>query len=130
MASDDDWWTKTTSPDGAYVWLVDAQEVKMSHWIVGGALERTEPKERLFRAPHGWSFETRTWEPGGVLVLEGRRYPGRLPGITVRIDLASRTGVIEAPEAPEAPGVPLAPAGARSLDEIERWLEAFPAFDD
>ena len=126
MASDDGWWTKTTSPDGAHVWLVDAEEVKMSHWILGGVLARTDPKEKLFRAPSGWSFETRTWEGSGVLLLEGRRYPGRLPGITLRIDLAARTGVIEAPH---APGVPLAPPDARPLDEIERWLDAFPSGD-
>src|SRR6185312_3066038 len=91
----DGYWTRTTSPDGAYVWVVDAGEVKMSHWIMGGQLWRRVPPAKLLAAPSGWSFEGRTWVSTHELKLTGRRYPGRLPGVTLTIDAVAERGVIE-----------------------------------
>ena len=125
----DGFWTRTTSPDGRHVWIVNADEVKMSHWIMGGALWRREPREKIFVAPYPWSFEGRTWVSNGELALTGRCYPGRLPGIKLTLELERREGTIlvESPAAWVKPGeVPVAPAGPRPLEEIVRWLDAFP----
>jgi len=134
----DDYWTRSTSPDRLHVWIVSAYDVKMSHWILGGALYRRDPEAKLFAAPAGWSFDTRTWLSTDALKLEGRRYPGRLPGITLTIDLRSATGTIVSDDLAalqrsgsftglSASEVPGAPRGSLPFDAIVRWLEAFPA---
>jgi hypothetical protein len=133
----DGYGTRTTSPDGAHFWLVNADEVKMSHWIMGGSLWRRGPAAKLFEAPYGWSFDVRTWLSNDVLRLQGRCYPGRLPGITLTIDLPAARGTIEAEDlvAEQARGsyagvklseVPSPPRDPQPFEDIVRWLEAFP----
>jgi hypothetical protein len=62
---------------------------------MSGALWRRNPDEKLFEAPHAWSFENRTWVSNDTLALGGRRYPGRLPGITLTLDVRGGWGTIE-----------------------------------
>jgi hypothetical protein len=133
----DGYWTRATSPNGVHFWFVNADEVKMSHWIMGGSLWRREPPLKLFEAPYGWSFEGRTWLSDVVLKLDGRCYPGRLPGITLTIDVPADRGTIEPDDFTEgqrrgsyvgvkASEIPVAPTGSRPFEEVIRWLEAFP----
>ena len=133
----DGYWTRTTSPDGAHFWFVNADEVKMSHWIMGGSVWRRDPVGKLFEAPYGWSFEGRSWLSNNVLKLDGRCYPGRLPGVTLTIDVGAERGSIEPIDlaAEQQRGsyaqvnpreVPVAPYGSQALAEVVRWLEAFP----
>jgi hypothetical protein len=133
----DGYWTQTTSPDGAYVWIVSASDAKMSHWIMGGALYRRAPRTKVFEAPYGWSFESQTWTSNAVIKLGGRRYPGRLPGVSLTIDVAAERGTLEADDLAELQRggrylwvkegeVPRPPSGPQSLEAIVQWLEAFP----
>ena len=120
----DGYWTRTTSPDGAHVWIVDAHELRMSHWVLGGALWRRAPDDkRLFAAPAGWSFEERVWRSNDLLELRGRRYPGVLPPIALTLDVRGEQGTIDAPDLPGSPPVP---RGPQPLAAIERWLAAVP----
>jgi len=133
----DGFWTRTTSPDGAHVWIVDAHEAKMSHWIIAGTLRRASPEAELFAPPHDWSFEARTWTSNDVLRLVGRRYPGGLPGVVVTLDVRAERGTIETQDLDELrargaygwlkPGVvPAPPSGPQPFDVLLRWLEAYP----
>jgi hypothetical protein len=133
----DGYWTRTTSPDGSYVWIVEAWDVKMSHWIMGGALWRRNPPTKVFEAPHAWSFESRTWTSTEVLKLGGRRYPGRLPGVTLTLDVRAERAIIEVDDLAALqrggsftwvkPGdAPVSPSGPQPLGAVVSWLEAFP----
>lgn len=133
----DDYWTKTTSPDGAHVWVVSPWDVKMSHWIMQGALWRASPEAKLFEPPSDWSFENRTWPSNDVLRLEGRRYPGRLPGITLTLEVRAERGTLETENLAKLQSagsyarvkpdeVPVPPVGPQPFDALLRWLEAFP----
>lgn len=125
------------SPDRAFVWLVRAQEVRMSHWIECGILVRQLDQDVLFDAGSVWSFERVTWT-GDLLALEGRKYPGAFPGVRVVLDMRQASGTIACDDLPKLhaaglydwvrPGsVPVAPSGSRPFAELLRWLEAYPA---
>jgi len=128
----DDYWTKTTSADGAYVWIVKAWEARMSLWVMAGALHQTSPRTLLFEPPEEWSFEERAWTSKSELRLVGRRYPGGLPGIVLTLDVPGRRGTIalHEPDAlPDAQGgkakAPAPPSGSQPFDLLLHWLEAY-----
>lgn len=128
MSSDetDGLWTKTTSPDGAYVWVVDAHEARMSHWIFAGSLMRTSSNTAIFTPPSSWSFEDRTWTSKDALRLVGRCYPGTLPAIVLTLDVHAASGTIEIVEdAGKRPAPPAPPEGAQSFDVLLGYLAAF-----
>ncbi|MBK8170737.1 MAG: hypothetical protein IPK60_10415 [Sandaracinaceae bacterium] len=59
--------TRTTSPDGRYVWIANPVEARMSLWIVEGELWLKEPATLLFAPPTSWSFEERAWTSPSTL---------------------------------------------------------------
>lgn len=105
------------SPDGQYYVLRGAYEVRMSHWILPGALwdARTE---RLL-TPLGdsqWSADAVEWAPDGSHVaVELRRYPGDAPSITLELHPERRIAVGHAPA--ETDPVP--------FDGLSAFLERF-----
>lgn len=130
----DDYWTKTTSPHGTYVWIVKAWEARMSHWVMAGALYEVSPRTLLFEPPDDWSFEDRTWTSNDELRLVGRRYPGGLPGVVLTLDVPGRRGTIALHEpyaSPDAHGgkvkVPAPPDGPQPFDVLLLWLRAYAA---
>jgi len=130
---------RLASPGGEYVWVVSAYEVRMSHWIEAGALFHVDrPGAPIFSAPDSWSFETRTWRSDTLLELEGRKYPGAMPGLRLTIDARRELGSIALDDLAalhargsygwvRAHDVQPAPEGMQPLREISRWLDAYPS---
>jgi hypothetical protein len=83
------------SPDGRYAVMIASDEVGQ-HWVDTAAL-CTMPDERLV-APigiHYWSTDRIVWAADGSgVILEIRRYPGDVPGVTLEIDLNRRSARI------------------------------------
>ena len=120
-------YTRTTSPDGKYVWLADPYEVRMSHYIFVGELWQKSPAAILLKPADGWSFEQREWTSATRLQLHGRRYPGSRAGIVMTLDVETKTGMIESlpPYSHSLPS-PAAPAGAQPFALLNQWLTDFP----
>jgi hypothetical protein len=76
------------SPDGRWAIVVRLHDARMSHWIAVAELYRLAPLERVI--PIGdtlWSCDVARFEDASTLVIEARRYPGDLPGATLRLRL-------------------------------------------
>jgi hypothetical protein len=130
----DDYWTKSTSPDGAHVWVVNAWDPHMSHWIIAGTLFRASPPTEIFAPPTDWSFEQHEWTSNDELRLVGRRYPGTLPGIVLTLDVPARRGTVEI-RSHAATGdqsgthrkVRVPPSDPQPFGALLRWLDAYQA---
>jgi hypothetical protein len=129
-------WTRTTSPDGTYVWIVDAFELQMASWRFGGTLWQRRPHRKLFEVPYGWSFESREWTTDSELKIKGHPYSWPVPDITLLLDVGRREGRIDAhafvardrssdPSWMIVREAPSAPDDSISLDAIVEWLEVF-----
>jgi hypothetical protein len=126
-----------TSPDGEHVWVMDEWAAKMSHWIRAGDLRRRSSGKVIFAPPKDWSFENRTWTSNDELRLEGRRYPGRLPGVILTLSVRAESGTIETEDLAKHQSrgsyawmkpreYPAAPSGPQPFDVLLRWLSEFP----
>jgi hypothetical protein len=79
---------RETSPDRRWAIVVQENEVRMSHWISSADVYRLEPLERVFPiGDSSWSCDVVRFEDASTLVIEARRYPGDLPGATLRLRL-------------------------------------------
>jgi hypothetical protein len=125
----DDYWTRTTSPDGSFVWIVSPAEWANSQWVLAGTLWRKDPASSLFNPPGDWSFESRDWVSPRTLKLVGRRFPGVMPGITLTLNVDALTGSIEidAGDSRARPRrTPMAPDGTQPFSLLLSWLHAYP----
>jgi len=124
---------KVTSPDGRFVWVGDAREVRMSHWVVSGSLWSVESRACLLEPAGGWSCEALEWSAPATLRFAARRYPGVDPPVTLRIDAAAGVGWLEALDlkAAQAAGsylylkeadVLAPPKGPLSFPQLARYL--------
>ena len=104
------------SPDGRHAIIIEETEVA-KHWLAGAALY-SMPDESLVApiAIDMWSAERINWtDDGGGVSIELRRYPGDVPGVTVKIDLNRRSARIDG-----ATEVPLAFIGATLEADYQR----------
>ena len=125
----DGYLTRTTCPSGDFVWTVAPEEWAPSQWVLAGELWRKNPPAGLFKPPEDWSFEDRDWISSGTLKLEGRRYPGIMPGITLTLDVKRLTGIVEVDAGDRRLGAsnpPGAPAGQQIFSDLLSWLAAYP----
>jgi hypothetical protein len=126
MATNDPW-KDTTSPDGRYVCIVSPSEWAASQWVMADALQCNE--QILFNPPGDWSFENRIWTSSHTLRLEGRRFPGATPGITLILDPDALNGTIELDATDSrvtSSRVPAAPTGSRPFAVLLAWLNDYP----
>jgi len=109
--------TTKPSPDGKYVVTLVAEEMRMSHWLDLPILSAVEGMQRLLDLSDSlWSADSVIWsDDSGRVSLEMRRYPGDAPGVSVEIDVKTRTSRVRTPS--ESPALPL----AELLGWLERW---------
>lgn len=125
----DGYQTRTTSPGGDFVWIVSPAEWAASQWVLAGELWRKDPLTNLFRPPDDWSFEGRDWILPSTLRLDGRRFRGVMPGITLTLDVGTVTGIIEVDAGDLRVGArppPEAPTGMQPFSVLLAWLTAYP----
>ncbi|HEY6879823.1 MAG TPA: hypothetical protein VI299_17465 [Polyangiales bacterium] len=120
-------WLK--SPQENYAWIVRSDEVRMSHWIHGGALWPVNASSPLFELAPDWDAHAR-WQDDERLVLRARKYPGGTPFVTLILDARQQTAIVEtdavAKTAPSRLALPAAPPGAISFPALSAWLDAYP----
>jgi hypothetical protein len=125
----DGYQTRTTSPDGDYVWIVDPSEALPTQWVLAGALWRKQPPSRLFVPPWDWNFEARAWTSPLCSRMGGRRFPGVMPGITLTLEPDTGRGTIVVDTGDKRRSrsqVPAAPSAAQPFAVLLAWLAAYP----
>jgi hypothetical protein len=83
-----------TSPDGTILVELQANEVKMSHWINSPRVVDVATGDILFSlwGSEYWRWDARAkFEQPSSVTLQMRAYPGDQPGFELRIDCARRS---------------------------------------
>jgi hypothetical protein len=122
----DGYQTRTTSSGGDFVWIVSPAEWAASQWVLAEELWRKDAPTCLFRPPDDWSFEGRDWI--FPLRLDGRRFPGVMPGITLPLDVGTVPGIVEVDAGDRrvrARPPPAAPTGMQPFSVLLAWLTAY-----
>jgi len=104
------------SPDGKYAVVLNAYEMRMSHWLESGAVWNLDTQTMI--VPIGermWSTDRVTWTGNHDLEVEIRRYPGDVPGGNVRLDVDQQTARIAFD--PDPVTIP--------FEQLNTWLERY-----
>jgi hypothetical protein len=105
------------SPNGRYKLILDATEVRMSHWVERPwVCELTSGAILLDLSNTLWHVDAFRWsEDSSHLTLAMRRYPGDGPDVSLEIDLGARTCQVKTWSVTETP----------TLEALPEWLETY-----
>jgi hypothetical protein len=113
--ADDPYVKRRISPNGRFVAVTAANEVKMSHWIETLTVLVVAGGRSVLDLDHPWSAEDVRWDDDNHLHFAARCYPGDAPAVTIDAELETRTALVRAPS-----------AGTKiTFAELPAWLDDY-----
>lgn len=105
------------SPDGRYAVVIAPYEMRMSHWVNEASLHDVASEKLILQLGRDlWSTDKVEWSSDSSrLMVEMRRYPGDVPGLSAELDLIAQVAHVQT--ASERETVP--------FDRFNDWLEEY-----